>query len=198
MNSAEGRKTTSAIAAANDAILAVNGDYCSARDDGVIIRNGVLYRNVPTRAGLVLYKDGRMEVYDELEVSAEQLLAAGAWNTYSFGPALLDGGVVGDNLDSIEVEAKPQHPIQGSQPRTGIGIVDENHFVFVVVDGRSPGYSKGVTLTEFAQIFEDLGCTTAYNLDGGGSSTMYFKGDVVNDPLGRDNERAISDILLVR
>jgi exopolysaccharide biosynthesis protein len=69
--------------------------------------------------------------------------------------------------------------------------------VFVVVDGRNPGYSKGVTMSEFAQIFKDLGCTTAYNLDGGGSSTMYFLGNMVNNPLGKDNERRISDILYI-
>jgi exopolysaccharide biosynthesis protein len=67
-----------------------------------------------------------------------------------------------------------------------------------VVDGRDEGYSKGVTLAEFAQIFQDLGCTTAYNLDGGGSSTMYYQGAIVNQPAGRDNKRAISDILYVK
>jgi exopolysaccharide biosynthesis protein len=90
------------------------------------------------------------------------------------------------------------HSIQGSNPRTGIGIIDENHFVFIVVDGRSPGYSKGVTLTEFAQIFKDLGCTDAYNIDGGGSSTMVFMGRVVNNPLGKNKERGTSDILFIQ
>ncbi|WP_251033310.1 phosphodiester glycosidase family protein [Bacillus sp. ISL-75] len=51
--------------------------------------------------------------------------------------------------------------------------------------------------TEFAQVFEDLGCTKAYNLDGGGSSTMYFKGRVVNNPLGKGQERGVSDILYI-
>lgn len=74
-------------------------------------------------------------------------------------------------------------------------MIDDDHFVFVVVDGRSPGYSKGVDMTEFAQIFQDLGATVAYNLDGGGSSTMYFNGELVNDPLGKGQERGTSDIL---
>jgi exopolysaccharide biosynthesis protein len=189
---------TSDIAAANDALLAINGDYFGARDDGVIIRNGVLYRNVPTRIGLALYKDGTMKVYDETEVSADELLADGVWNAYSFGPALLDDGVMPDNLDYVEVEANPRHPIQGHNPRTGIGIIDANHFVLIVVDGRKAGYSMGMTLTEFAQIFKDLGCTTAYNLDGGGSSTMYFMGGLVNEPLGTSGQRAISDILMIK
>ncbi len=189
---------TSSIAEANNAILAINGDYCTGRNTGVIIRNGVLYLDNPTREGLALYADGTMKVYDETEVSADQLLADGVYNTYSFGPALLIDGEIPANLDTTEVEdIGEQHTILGNQPRTGIGIIDANHYVFVVVDGRSPGYSRGVAQSEFAQIFTDLGCTTAYNLDGGGSSAMYFMGELVNNPLGKGRERGISDILYV-
>ncbi|OFW56755.1 MAG: hypothetical protein A2133_12300 [Actinobacteria bacterium RBG_16_64_13] len=190
---------TSDIAAANDAILAVNGDYFSARNTGVIIRSGVLYLDNPARRGLAMYKDGTMEVYDETAVSADQLLAEGVWNTFSFGPALLVDGFVPVGLDVTEVEdIGEEWTILGSQPRTGVGIVEANHFVLVVVDGRSPGYSSGVTLSEFAEIFRQLGCSTAYNLDGGGSAAMYFMGDLVNDPLGSGRERGISDILYVK
>jgi exopolysaccharide biosynthesis protein len=105
---------------------------------------------------------------------------------------------VPDDIDTYEAVSDPKHPIQGTNPRTGIGILSNNHFVFVVVDGRDPGYSRGVTLAEFAQIFKDLGCTTAYNLDGGGSSTMYFMGEVVNNPSQKHGERAVSDILYVK
>ena len=66
-----------------------------------------------------------------------------------------------------------------------------------MVDGRSKGYSRGVTLTEFAEMFKALGCSAAYNLDGGGSSTMYFMGRVVNNPLGKNKERGTSDILFI-
>lgn len=59
----------------------------------------------------------------------------------------------------------------------------------------SMGYSRGVSLDEFAQIFKDLACKDAYNLDGGGSSKMYFQGQVVNNPLGKNRERGTSDIL---
>lgn len=192
-----GRDNASDIAAAAGASLAINADYFASRDDGIIIRDGVLYRDVPVRAGLAFYSDGRVQVYEETQTSAAELLAAGVTDTLSFGPALLVDGELGDNLDTVEVEAHARHPIQGSQPRAGIGIVDTGHFVFVVVDGRSPGYSRGVTLTEFAEIFADLGCTTAYNLDGGGSATLVFQNEVVNIPLGRGSERAVGDIIYV-
>jgi exopolysaccharide biosynthesis protein len=198
-NGAFGSKSqdTSAIAEANNAIVAINGDFYSSRDDGIVIRDGVIYRDVPTRQGLAIYKDGTMEVYDETATTAEKLLAEGVWNTYSFGPGLLVDGSIATGLDSYEADANARHPIQGTNPRTGVGIIDTNHFVFVVVDGRSPGYSRGVTLTELAQIFQQLGCSTAYNLDGGGSSTLYFMGSVVNDPAQKNGERAISDILFI-
>lgn len=188
---------TSDIALANDAIVAVNGDYYSMRDDGIIIRNGVLYRDLPARTGLAIYTDGTMQVYDEAETSAEKLLGDGVWNTYSFGPALVADGDIVDGIDSYEPDPNARHKIQGVNPRTGIGIIEANHFVFVVVDGRQEGYSRGVTLTEFARIFLELGCSTAYNLDGGGSSTLYFMGEVVNRPSQARSERSVSDILFV-
>jgi exopolysaccharide biosynthesis protein len=194
-----GRSTadTSDLAVANSAVLAINGDFFGARDDGIIIRNGEVYRDAPVRTGLALYEDGSMKVFDETLTSAQELLAQGVWNTYSFGPALLVDGKMPASIGYYEVEQDPVHPIQGRNPRTGIGLIANNHFVFVVVDGRNPGYSKGVTVEEFSQIFKDLGCTTAYNLDGGGSSTMYFKGEVVNSPVDRGGQRNISDILFV-
>mgnify|MGYP000896338492 CR=1 FL=1 len=189
---------TSQIAAENNAVFAINGDYYGFRSDGIVIRNGVIFRDSPARSGLAFYRDGSMQVYDETRTSAQALLDAGVWNTLSFGPALIDDGVVATNLADVEIDTNfGNHSIQGANPRTGIGLIDNNHFVFVVVDGRSPGYSRGVTLTEFAQIFQELGCREAYNLDGGGSSTMYFMGRVVNNPLGRNQERGTSDILFI-
>jgi exopolysaccharide biosynthesis protein len=187
---------TSDIAAEYAAVFAINGDYYGFRDDGIMIRNGVVYRDDGTRTGLVMFVDGSMAVYDEETTSGEELLAAGAWNTWSFGPALLDDGQIVAGIDDVEVDTNfGNHSIQGEQPRTGIGFVDDGHYVFVVVDGRSAGYSRGVTMTEFAEIFQGLGATVAYNLDGGGSSTMYFNGELVNDPLGKGDERGASDIL---
>ena len=189
---------TSEIAADNNAVFAINGDYYGFRDTGIVIRNGVIYRDIPARVGLALYLDGTMRIYDETETTAQQLVDAGVWNTLSFGPALLENGEIVSGLDNVEIDTNfGNHSIQGANPRTGIGIIDANHFVFVVVDGRSPGYSRGVTLTGYAQIFKDLGCTAAYNLDGGGSSTLYFMGRVVNNPLGKNQERGTSDILFV-
>ena len=120
------------------------------------------------------------------------------WNTLSFGPGLVEGGAVLPGIDDLEIDTNfGNHSVQGRQPRTGVGMVSTNHLLFVVVDGRSDGYSRGVTMSELAQIFVNHKVRVAYNLDGGGSSTMVFKGDLVNNPLGRGQERGTSDILYV-
>jgi len=189
---------TSDIAADNDAIFAINGDYYGFRDDGILIRNGVIYRDIPARVGLAFYRDGTMKIYDETTTGAQALQDEGVWNTLSFGPALIVDSELQNIGSRVEIDTNiGNHTIQGNQPRTGIGIISPNHFVFVVVDGRSTGYSRGVSLTEFEQVFKSLGCTDAYNLDGGGSSVMYFMGRVVNNPLGRNKERGTSDILFI-
>ncbi|MBD1540450.1 phosphodiester glycosidase family protein [Arthrobacter sp. S13_S34] len=191
-------ETTSAIAGANNAVFAVNGDYYGFRDTGIVIRNGVVFRDEGARQGLAFYRDGTVKVYDETTTTAGQLVAEGVWNTLSFGPSLLDNGEVASGIEDVEVDTNfGNHSIQGEQPRTAVGIIDENHLVFVVVDGRSPGYSAGVTMTGLAEIMQGLAATTAYNIDGGGSSTMYFNGELVNNPLGENKERGTSDILYI-
>lgn len=188
----------SVIAADNGAVFAVNGDYYGFRDTGIVIRNGVAFRDAGARTGLALYGDGTLVPYDETATNADALVADGVWQTWSFGPSLLDQGVVIDGIDEVEVDTNfGNHSIQGNQPRTGIGMVEANHLVAVVVDGRSSGYSRGMTMTEFAALFADLGATVAYNLDGGGSSTMVFDDAVVNNPLGKGQERGTSDIIYV-
>nr|WP_034649730.1 phosphodiester glycosidase family protein [Cellulomonas sp. HZM] len=189
---------TSDIAADNDAVFAINGDYYGFRDTGIVIRDGVVFRDEPAREGLAFYRDGHVEVYDETTTDAQALVDAGVWNTLSFGPALLEDGQVFDGIDDVEVDTNVgNHSIQGEQPRTAVGVIGDDHLVFVVVDGRSPGYSAGVTMTGLAQIMQDLGATTAYNIDGGGSSTMVLGGELVNDPLGKGTERGTSDILYI-
>ena len=192
-------ETTSSIAEDNDAIFAINGGYYGFREDGILIRNGVVYRNTGTRDGLAFYEDGTMKTYDETITSAEKLISEGVIDTFSFGPTLVKDGKAITNFESVKIDKNMGNSsIQNSNPRTGVGMISPNHYVFVVVDGRKEGYSKGMTLNEFSKLFEELGCTEAYNLDGGGSSTMYFMGRVVNNPLGKNQEREISDILYLK
>ncbi|MGX6600589.1 phosphodiester glycosidase family protein [Micromonosporaceae bacterium Da 78-11] len=188
----------SEIAAGVGAVLAINGDYYGFRDTGTVIRNGVVFRDKGARQGLAFCTDGSVKLYDETATNAAELLAAGVWNTLSFGPGLVADGKVIDGIDTVEIDTNfGNHSVQGDQPRTGVGVLDDNHLLFVVVDGRSTGYSRGVTMSGLAQIFADRGAQVAYNLDGGGSSAMVFDGRLVNNPLGKGQERGTSDILYV-
>ena len=190
--------TTSDIADSVNAILAINGDYYGAQEKGYVIRNGKLYRStaVSGKEDLVIYKDGSFEIINESEVTADQLIAKGAVQTLSFGPALLVDGTVSVDSDDEVGRAK------ASNPRTAIGIKADGTYIFVVSDGRTDE-SEGLSLLQLAEFMKTLGAETAYNLDGGGSSTMVFRGSVVNTPTGggigngSGSERKVSDIVYI-
>jgi exopolysaccharide biosynthesis protein len=188
-------ETTSEIAESVNAILAVNGDYYGAQEKGYVIRNGTLYRDtaIANQEDLVIYEDGSFGIINESDVSAQELIEDGAVQTLSFGPALVQNGTITVSENEEVGQA------MASNPRTAIGIIDDNHYVFVVSDGRT-SESAGLSLYELAAFMDSLGVKTAYNLDGGGSSTMYFNGSVVNNPTtggGTTRERSVSDIVYI-
>ena len=176
------------------AVLAVNGDNYGSRERGYVIRNGVLYRETPAsdQEDLVIWSDGSFSIIRESEISARELLEQGAWQVFSFGPGLLEEGeVLVDAQDEVD-------RARASNPRTALGQIGEGHYVLVVSDGRSDE-SEGLSLYELAQFLRQLGVQVAYNLDGGGSSTMVFLGRVVNQPVGSrgSGQRAVTDIVYV-
>lgn len=187
---------TSSIAQEVGAILAINGDYYGFRDSGYVMRNGYLYRSTAASSSqedLVIYEDGTFDIIDESDVTAEELQAAGAVQIYSFGP-----GLVEDSELSV-TESQEVSQSMTSNPRTAIGMIEKGHYVMVVSDGRT-SESDGLTLYQLARVMQDLGCSEAYNLDGGGSTTMYFNGQVINNPTttGRSiKERSVSDIIYI-
>lgn len=187
---------TSVTAANNNAILAVNGDYYGANSTGYVIRNGVVYRDTvredSSNGDLAIYKDGSFKIIYEDEISADQLVKDGVVNLLAFGPSLVEN-------DEIVVDTNSEvGQSMSSNPRTAIGIIDENHYIIVVSDGRT-SESQGLSLYELAEVMKSYGVKTAYNLDGGGSSTLYFNGQVINKPTtnGNISERAVSDIVYI-
>lgn len=192
------KDTVSGMAQEHDALFAVNGDYYGYRTDGIVLRNGILYRDEPTgRECLVMYKDGTACAMREGTVSGEKLVEEGAWNVFSFGPVLVEDGKIREGLDEPYKVDMLNESISGKHPRTGIGILGKNHVLIVTVDGRAEGYSCGMTFQELAQLFIDYGCELAYNLDGGSSVTLYQEGKILNRPSGGE-ERRISDMIYIR
>ncbi len=190
------KEKTSEIADRVGAILAINGDYYGFRDTGYVIRNGILYRSTmssQTAQDLVIYEDGTMEIITEGEITAEELLDKGALQVYSFGPGLVVNGEI-----AVTSSSEVSHSMN-SNPRTALGYISPLHYVMVVSDGRT-SESEGLSLLQLADIMQQLGCEQAYNLDGGGSTTMYFNGQVINNPTSggsRSRERSVSDIVYI-
>jgi len=186
--------TTSDMAEENNAVLAINGDYYGARQSGYVIRNGVVYRNQGSNGeDMVISKDGSLSFISESDTTTDSLIQKQAWQVLSFGPVLVENGQVAvSENDEVGMAMV-------SNPRTAIGTVAKNHYLFVVSDGRT-SESAGLSLYELANFMKSLGATNVYNLDGGGSSTMVFQGEVVNNPTTNGNkisERAVSDILYI-
>lgn len=188
---------TSVTAAENNAILAVNGDYYGANSSGYVIRNGVVYRDSvredASNGDLAIYKDGSFKIIYENQVSADQLVQDGVVNLLAFGPSLVENGEISVDTNTEVGQA------MSSNPRTAIGIIDENHYIIIVSDGRT-SESKGLSLYQMAEVMKSYGVKTAYNLDGGGSSTLYFNGQVINKPTtggSKISERAVSDIVYI-
>ena len=174
------------------AILSINGDYCNAQaQSGFFVRNGAVYQqNVPARCDIcVLYGDGSMETYAPGEYTVEEILEGQPWQVWKFGPELLDGN--GQPLESFNTSSA----IEAANPRSALGYYEPGHYCFVVSEGRLRDGGYGLTMAELAQVFSELGCKSAYNLDGGDSACMVFNGQVCNV---RSGQRELGDILLIR
>lgn len=181
------------MAQKNDAIVAINGDYFGARNQGTVVRNGQLIRESVFKDTLVLFKNGVMKVYSKEEFNLGKIQAAAeaegtsVLDVWSFGPSLLDAeGNAKTEFDSSVTPANP---------RSAIGYYEPGHYCLVAVDGRGEGNSTGMKMSELSNLFKELGCSVAYNLDGGKSSVMVWdKGNsTINKPYG--GGRSVSDII---
>ena len=187
------RATVQDMAIRENALAAINGDYCGFISGGeyVVLRNGVFFYSQPTRAVCVLYYDGTIRTFwkpfnqtsDDFDI--DRAMEEGAWQIWSFGPALLD---------------EEGHPntlyFDAARPRTVLGYYEPGHYCFITVDGRTE-QNAGVTMDELALLAESLGLTQAFNLDGGQSSTMVFGAELVSIGSPYEGVREISDMIYI-
>lgn len=174
------------------AVLAVNGDSYSNnrhKDNGTIIRNGVIYRSRQSDAETcVLNWDGTMDIYQPGQVDIQELIKKGAYQSWIFGPSLLDeNGKAKDSFYTWDY-------IRESHPRTAIGYYEPGHYCLLLVDGRQSA-SRGMFPDEMSALFEQLGCKKAYNLDGGHCSFMIYRGKTANNPY--KPEKKVSDGIVI-
>ncbi len=161
------------------AVLWISGDNLindEREEKGILIRDARLFWSANAEDTLAIYPDMTMRIVKKRTMAPLSLLEDGVDNAYSFGPTLIDGGV-------INTQAK-YHRVRRANPRAGIGYVEPGHFIAIVVDGRQKDYSVGLAIWDFADLFAEYGCTVAYNLDGGLSAAMIFMGEQVNSHSG--------------
>lgn len=191
--------TTSNIAKNNNAVAAINGG-------GFYDPNGTGTGRLPY--GFILHEGkyllGEQVDFDE-EVdfigltkkgnliagtySKRELEELGAVEGLTFGPPLIING---------EKVIKSGDGGWGISPRFAIGQKKDGTILFLVIDGRQPGYSIGATLVDMQNIMYEQGAEIAANLDGGSSTTLYYNGQVVNKPADLLGERMIPTAFIVK
>lgn len=157
------------------AVFAITGDNYiidEKEQKGCLIRNGRLYCDYGSEDTLVIGKNMELYILRPDEFEADYLLDSGVRDTFSFGPTLIRDGVINPDIY--------KHRVAHPNPRCGIGMVEAGHWIAIVTDGRQLGYSMSIDLEYFAQMFQERGCTMAYNLDGGSSAAMVFMGEIIN------------------
>lgn len=168
-------------------IVTINGDYYGGRRNGVVIRNGTLYRDERNVNDVcVLYWDGTMKTFSPDEFDAETEMANGAYQSWNFGPMLLDEN--GTALTEFNSDVTSRHP------RSVIGYYEPGHYCFVAVDGRCSD-SEGMRMSTLASLMESLGCKQAFNLDGGQTSMLYAGATLLNQPY--KGGRKCSDVIMI-
>lgn len=196
----DGRKSgrgskLSEIAKNNNAIAGINaGGFAddggvgngSVLCDATIINKKLLYGNKSSKYSLIGLSTDKKLVLGKY--TYQQAMNAGIESAVEFGPFLI---VNGKNQITNSSSG-------GIHPRMGIGQKKDGTFIFVVVDGRQPGYSIGTNLLEMQNIFNRYGAYNAANLDGGSSATMYYNGKVVNKTSTPIGERYLPNAFIVK
>ena len=190
-------EAVSDIAGRYSPVLAINADFCRYHRNGVIIRNGEVLRrqNITKHHLLIVDEHGNLSAQTDRSgkqgLVANKLEQQNTWQTFEFGPVLVQDGKAAALPGSFYVNCHDGY----YEPRTAIGQLGPLHYIVIVVDGRRDGYSTGASIPQLQQLFLDEGAQFAFNLDGGGSTTLYFLGEVVNMPSG-GKERSVSDVLM--
>ena len=194
-------EATSAIAERHDAILAINGDYYNYKDkNGLVIRNGVLYRDAASsRDQLLVMRDGTFIALPRGTYAAgdgQKYIDEGAVQSFTFGPLLVNDGVAVELPEKYIISTKDTI----REPRTAIGQAKDGTVIMMVVDGRQM-HSFGISIERCGEIMEQYGAYQASMLDGGSSSVMVYRGREITSPttLSQNEEgRYLPDAFLVK
>lgn len=176
------------IAYNNNAILAMTGDYSHLFSQGLVVVNGQVIRKTPNgvRDNYLIHPDGTVTAYKRKQMDVKQVIQQPLWQSFLFGPSLLkEDGSPYEKFDS---------KIGVANPRSVIGYFGPGHYCFVLVDGRQKD-KRGLAMVPLSEFMSQLGCQSAYNLDGGQSAMLWFQGTIINSPYR--GGRALTDIVFI-
>ena len=195
------RKTVAEIAKEQNAVFAASTDLFTARTSqktvGVIIRNGEILYDAKTKHQtgsrppfdtLALYDDGHAESFVPKDKRAEEYLAEGAVQVYTFGPVLVRGGEIPEEIQKYDRNLNPMH---------AFGIAEPGHYIDVMCEGRlkKVNGSTGVNIETMARIMQSRGCTIAVNLDGGVTAAVAFMGEQLNKVAEGSSGRTTCEVM---
>ena len=169
-------------------LVAISGDNF-AFHDGIVVRDGVEWQRILPVYGdiCMLYYDGTMETYPQTlkGKDVDAIYAKEPYQIWTFGPQLLENGQVPTQFANGK-----------ANPLSSIGYYEPGHYCFILADGRQKDYSWGLTYPQLAQIYYDLGCKVAFNLDGGDTAVMTYMGQWRSQPQDA-SPRDTSDIVYI-
>ena len=173
----------SLLARQNQAVFAITGDYFTFgyNADGLQIRRGTVFKEEKDEVGFGFYPDGSMRIIDPNTTTAQDLLDQGVWDSWVFGPTLIQNG------EALDIH---KHPLSYNDVtmRTVVASICPYHHI-------AAAYSSS-TLAQVTQNLLGYGCDVAYNLDGGRSCMMIFMGRVVNRSMYiNDGWRGLQDMV---
>ncbi|MCR5066573.1 MAG: phosphodiester glycosidase family protein [Erysipelotrichaceae bacterium] len=183
--------TVSALAQNNNALVAVNGGgFDQSRkersaDGGLISNRQIICLSEESEQLISMTTDGKLLLVNSTvqQLSQSQDIS---WALH-FSPFLIVNGI----------SANVSGNAGGQQPRTAIGQRADGIIILMTIDGRGSNGSFGINYAGMIELFEQCGCINAANLDGGGSTTLYENGKLINDPANRrGTERKVYDALI--
>ncbi|MBE5779597.1 MAG: hypothetical protein E7331_09755 [Clostridiales bacterium] len=174
------------IATNNKYVLGFTDDFYGHRinrkeQEGIVIRNGEIicdddYRkrlhNLPNLDMMAQFPDGTLKCYRSSTITSEELLALGAVNVFCFGPVVISEGQIDEYIPAGYYDTK--------SPRQLLGMIEPNHYLLVSVQGRTKN-SEGTGLRFPTQLMLERGVVEGFNLDGGNTMALIFRGRMLNN-----------------
>lgn len=195
----QGFLKTSDAGASVKATAAINGSYFNTETGGSTVffkKNGSVITT--TRTGFTTYRENAAITIDQNRKVSIISKPSGGWEASISQTLLASGPLL--LMDGKQVDQVNQAFNTNRHPRTAVGITKDNHLICLVVDGRT-SESYGLTTTELSIFMKALGCKSAMNLDGGGSSTAWLRNRGVvsypsdNGKFDHEGERGVATVI---